>query len=64
MNNNSAVVNLNEQMVVASGLTVREAHANVRDRRAQNPQTRYAIVFDAGYQPGDDYAADDKAVAA
>jgi hypothetical protein len=64
MNNNSAVVNLDAAMVVASGLTVREAHANVRDRRAQNSQTRYAIVFDAGYQPGDDYTVDEKAVAA
>jgi len=60
---NSAVVYFDDNgaVVVAVGLTVREAHANIRRRRAANPTGKYAIVFDAGYAAGDEYVVEGRA---
>ena len=64
--NNSAVVARIgiSSFVVATGLTVREAHHNVRARNLASPGVCHSIVFDDDYAVGESYMTTGEEVAA
>ena len=65
MNENSAIIATvdGECFVVATKLTVRQAHNELRRRNAECPGVVHNIVFDAGYTSGQAYAQQEEVAA-
>jgi hypothetical protein len=65
MNNSAVVARIGiSSMVVATRLTVREAHRSVQDRNAASPGVEHFIVFDDDFEVGEDYMTTGEEVAA